>query len=220
MLSDRVGRRPVYLWARSRDRGQPRLLPAAGHRVHVLIVLAMVVTVNVFHDAMYGRRAPGSPSCSDRGALSGASIGYQFGSVLSGGTAPLIAAALLLAAVGGPGYLGVLPGALRADHRGRGARPETFRTPISEPGDARGRSPSEPDPAERLRHGLRRTPVGRAVAPPGRPGHRYRTGLLDGAGPAAGAGGFDALFLADVLGVYDVYGGPGMPRCARRPRCR
>jgi MHS family shikimate/dehydroshikimate transporter-like MFS transporter len=33
---------------------------------------------------------------------SGASIGYQFGSVLSGGTSPLIAAALLLAGGGRP----------------------------------------------------------------------------------------------------------------------
>ncbi|MEA1649979.1 hypothetical protein UAJ10_13290 [Nitrospirillum sp. BR 11164] len=31
---------------------------------------------------------------------------------------------------------------------------------------------------------------------------------------------FDGLFLADVLGVYDVYQGGPTWRCARRCRCR
>jgi MFS family permease len=104
VLSDRVGRRPVYLFG------------AVGAAVFMivffllldtgstaLIVLAMVLAVNVFHDAMYGPQAAWfSELFATEVRYSGASIGYQFGSVLSGGTAPLIAAALLLAGGGRP----------------------------------------------------------------------------------------------------------------------
>jgi len=142
MLSDRVGRRPVYLWgaigATVASLGFFLLLDTGST---VLIVLAMVVTVNVFHDAMYGPQGAWFTELFPTGVrYSGASIGYQFGSVLSGGTAPLIAAALLLAGGGRPwliwAYFLVLSAltivaAVRA--------PETFRTPISEPGDARGK---------------------------------------------------------------------------------
>ena len=142
VLSDRVGRRPVYLvgaiGASVASLGFFLLLDTGST---VLIVLAMVITVNVFHDAMYGPQAAWFTELFPTGVrYSGASIGYQFGSVLSGGTAPLIAAALLLAGGGRPwliwAYFLVLSAltitaAVRA--------PETFRTPISEPGDAQGR---------------------------------------------------------------------------------
>jgi MFS family permease len=142
MLSDRVGRRPVYLagaiGATVASLGFFLLLDTGST---VLIVLAMVITVNVFHDAMYGPQGAWFTELFPTGVrYSGASIGYQFGSVLSGGTAPLIAAALLLAGGGRPwliwAYFLVLSAltitaAVRA--------PETFRTLISEPGDARGR---------------------------------------------------------------------------------
>ncbi|WP_338051915.1 MFS transporter [Pseudonocardia acidicola] len=104
VVSDRVGRRPVYLagavgaaifmivFFLLLDTGSPPL-----------IVLGMVVAVNVFHDAMYGPQAAWFSELFATGVrYSGASIGYQFGSVLSGGTAPLIAAALLLVGRGGP----------------------------------------------------------------------------------------------------------------------
>jgi MFS family permease len=103
-LSDRVGRRPVYLFgaigAAVASLGFFLLLDTGST---VLIVLAMVATVNVFHDAMYGPQGAWFTELFPTGVrMSGASIGYQFGSVLSGGTAPLIAAALLLAGGGRP----------------------------------------------------------------------------------------------------------------------
>lgn len=106
-LSDRVGRRPVYLFGTVTsaifitpffllaDTGNP-----------VLIVLAMVVGLNLFHDAMYGPQAAFfSELFSTRVRYSGASIGYQFGSVLAGGFAPLIAISLLAANDGRPWYI-------------------------------------------------------------------------------------------------------------------
>ena len=142
VLSDRVGRRPVYLWgaigAAVASLGFFLLLDTGST---VLVVLAMVITVNVFHDAMYGPQGAWFTELFPTGVrYSGASIGYQFGSVLSGGTAPLIAAALLLAGGGRPwliwAYFLVLSAltivaALRA--------PETFRTSIGESGAARGK---------------------------------------------------------------------------------
>jgi MFS family permease len=114
MLSDRVGRRPVYLFgaigASVASIGFFLLLDTGST---VLIVVAMVITVNVFHDAMYGPQGAWFTELFPTGVrYSGTSIGYQFGSVLSGGTAPLIAAALLLAGGGRPwlmwGYFLVL----------------------------------------------------------------------------------------------------------------
>ncbi|WP_028925904.1 MFS transporter [Pseudonocardia acaciae] len=104
VLSDRVGRRPVYLGGAVGAAvflGVFFLMLDTGSTA--LIVLAMVVTVNVFHDAMYGPQAAWFSELFPTGVrYSGASIGYQFGSVLAGGTAPLIAAALLLAGGGTP----------------------------------------------------------------------------------------------------------------------
>jgi MHS family shikimate/dehydroshikimate transporter-like MFS transporter len=135
VVSDRVGRRPVYLAG------------AIGAAVFsivffllldtgstALIVLAMVVTVNVFHDAMYGPQGAWFSELFPTGVrYSGASIGYQFGSVLSGGTAPLIAAALLLAGGGRPwliwAYFLVLSGLTIASAL---LAPETNRVSISD----------------------------------------------------------------------------------------
>ncbi|HEY2206823.1 MAG TPA: hypothetical protein VGH99_20365 [Pseudonocardia sp.] len=66
--------------------------------------------------------------------MSGASIGYQFGSVLSGGTAPLIAASLLLAGGGRPwliwAYFLVLSALTIV---ATVLAPETYRVPIEDP---------------------------------------------------------------------------------------
>jgi MFS family permease len=98
-LSDRVGRRPVYmagavislLWA----------FPFFGlldTRSPVLIWLAIVVGVNLGHDLMYGPQAAYfSELFGTRVRYSGASLGYQLASVFAGGFAPLIATALLAA---------------------------------------------------------------------------------------------------------------------------
>jgi len=81
VLSDRVGRRRVYLFgaigAAVSSIGFFLLLDSGST---VLIVLAMVVTVNVFHDAMYGPQAAWFTELFPTGVrYSGASIGFQFG---------------------------------------------------------------------------------------------------------------------------------------------
>jgi MHS family shikimate/dehydroshikimate transporter-like MFS transporter len=95
-LSDRFGRRPVYLG------GTVFLLLFAfpffwlvGTKVPALVVLAVVVGL-IAHSAMYGPQAAFfSELFGTRVRYSGASLGYQLASPLAGGLAPLIATALL-----------------------------------------------------------------------------------------------------------------------------
>jgi uncharacterized membrane protein len=62
------------------------------------VVHANVFGVNIAHDTMYGPQAAWFGELFEtRVRYSGASLGYQLGAVLSGGFAPLIAAALLVA---------------------------------------------------------------------------------------------------------------------------
>jgi MHS family shikimate/dehydroshikimate transporter-like MFS transporter len=76
---------------------------AAGSGSAVAVVIAIVLAVNVVHDAMYGPQAAWFAELFDtRVRYSGSSLGYQMGAVLSGGFAPLIAAALLAAGGGRP----------------------------------------------------------------------------------------------------------------------
>jgi MFS transporter, MHS family, shikimate and dehydroshikimate transport protein len=98
-LSDRVGRRPLYLGGALFS-----LLFAfpffwlMNTKTHVLIWLAVVLGVNVGHDLMYGPQAAYFAELfGTRVRYSGASLGYQLASVIAGGFAPLIAAALLQA---------------------------------------------------------------------------------------------------------------------------
>jgi MHS family shikimate/dehydroshikimate transporter-like MFS transporter len=97
-LSDRVGRRPVYLFGAAFsglfvwpffllvDSGQPGL-----------IWLALVLGLCVGHAAMYGPQASFfSEMFGTKVRYTGASLGYQLASVLGGGLAPLIAASLFL----------------------------------------------------------------------------------------------------------------------------
>jgi MFS family permease len=71
-----------------------------------LIWLAIILGVNVGHDAMYGPQgAYFSELFGTRVRYSGASLGYQLASVLAGGLSPLIATALL-------GYYGYVAVAL------------------------------------------------------------------------------------------------------------
>ncbi|GAS85939.1 major facilitator superfamily MFS_1 [Mycolicibacterium brisbanense] len=114
MLSDRVGRRPPYLFGAVAGLVALTLFfVAAGTGSHVAIVLSIVFGINIAHDAMYGPQAAWFGELFDtRLRYSGASLGYQIGAVLSGGFAPLIAAALLVAGGGSPclivGYFAVL----------------------------------------------------------------------------------------------------------------
>ena len=95
-LSDRVGRRPVYIG------GAVFLMLFAmpffwmfDTRSPVVVALAVVLGL-VGHSAMYGPQAAFfSELFSTRVRYSGASLGYQLASPLAGGLAPLIATKLL-----------------------------------------------------------------------------------------------------------------------------
>jgi MFS family permease len=94
-LSDRVGRRPVYLWG-----AMISLLFAFPsfwliERGPGLVALAIVVAM-VGHDMMYGPMAAYFSELFGTGVrYSGASLVYQLTSVFSGGLAPFIATLLL-----------------------------------------------------------------------------------------------------------------------------
>jgi MFS family permease len=96
-LSDRIGRRPVYLF------GAVFSLVYAfpffwllDTRSTGIIWLAIVVGVAVGHNAMYGPQAAYFSELFGAGVrYTGASLGYQLASVLSGAPAPFIATALL-----------------------------------------------------------------------------------------------------------------------------
>jgi MHS family shikimate/dehydroshikimate transporter-like MFS transporter len=103
-LSDRVGRKPLYLagavittlWAFP-------LFGLINTESPVLIWLSIAVGVNLGHDLMYGPQAAYfSELFGTRVRYSGASLGYQLASVFAGGFAPLIATALLAANGGSP----------------------------------------------------------------------------------------------------------------------
>jgi MFS family permease len=96
-LSDRVGRRPVYMFGAIFtglfafpffwliDTANPAFL-----------VLAVVAPLVLGHAAMYGPQASFfSELFGTRVRYSGASLGYQLASVLAGGLSPLIATSLL-----------------------------------------------------------------------------------------------------------------------------
>jgi MFS transporter, MHS family, shikimate and dehydroshikimate transport protein len=96
-LSDRVGRRPLYLFGAVFS-----LLFAfpffwlLNTGVAPLVWLAVVLGVNLGHDSMYGPQgAYFAELFGTRVRYSGASLGYQLASVLAGGLSPLIAVALL-----------------------------------------------------------------------------------------------------------------------------
>src|SRR5262245_25208030 len=96
-LSDRIGRRPVYLF------GAVFSLVYAfpffwmlDTRSAGVVWLAIVLGVTVGHNAMYGPQAAYfSELFGAEVRYSGASLGYQLASVLSGAPAPFIAIALL-----------------------------------------------------------------------------------------------------------------------------
>jgi MFS transporter, MHS family, shikimate and dehydroshikimate transport protein len=104
LLSDRVGRRPPYLFgALTGVVALALFFVAAASGSAIAVVAAIVFGVNVVHDAMYGPQAAWFAELFDtRVRYSGSSLGYQVGAVLSGGFAPLIAAALLAAGGGRP----------------------------------------------------------------------------------------------------------------------
>jgi metabolite-proton symporter len=103
-LSDRIGRRPVYMFGAAfsalfsfpffwlLDTQHPQL-----------IWLAVVLGLSVGHGAMYGPQASFfSELFGAHVRYSGASLGYQLASVFAGGLSPLIATALLTWSGGKP----------------------------------------------------------------------------------------------------------------------
>ncbi|WP_395749909.1 MFS transporter [Prosthecobacter sp.] len=107
-LSDRIGRRPVYL-------GGTVLVALFAYPFFWLIdlksihMLWLAVTLGlIIHSAMYGPQAAFfSELFGTRVRYSGASLGYQLASPLAGGLAPLIATALLDRSGGKPGPVSV-----------------------------------------------------------------------------------------------------------------
>ncbi|MGA6168480.1 MFS transporter [Amycolatopsis magusensis] len=95
-LSDRLGRRAVYLFGASAMLVWSFVFFAMlDTRSFGLMVLATTVGL-VLHGAMYGPQAAFfSELFGTRVRYSGASIGYQLASILAGGLAPLIATAML-----------------------------------------------------------------------------------------------------------------------------
>jgi MFS family permease len=102
-LSDRLGRKPVYIFGAAATGlfgfGWFAMLNSA---VPGLILLAVLVAT-LFHDLMWGPLAALTAECfTPRLRYSGASIGFQLAAVFAGGPAPMIATALLAAT--GSGY--------------------------------------------------------------------------------------------------------------------
>jgi MHS family shikimate/dehydroshikimate transporter-like MFS transporter len=98
-LSDRLGRRPVYLFGAGLSLVFSFVYFGMVDTKSIpLIILATVIGLNVGHDAMYGPQAAFfAESFSTRTRFTGASIGYQLAAVFGGGIAPLVAVALLAA---------------------------------------------------------------------------------------------------------------------------
>lgn len=107
ILSDKIGRKPVYLvGAIGGLLFFPLYFVMTDTGSALLATLAIIIGLAVFHNSMYGPQAAFFAELfSTKLRYSGASMGYQFGSVLAGGVAPLVAVALLNAGNGEPGWV-------------------------------------------------------------------------------------------------------------------
>src|SRR6202049_4008173 len=97
-ISDRIGRKKMYLIG-SAACGLFAFLyfgmldSAVPSAVFIAVVLSLIP-----HDMMYGPQAAFIAECfTPRLRYSGASLGYQFASIIAGGPAPLVATALFAA---------------------------------------------------------------------------------------------------------------------------
>jgi metabolite-proton symporter len=106
-LSDRIGRRPVYMWgAVACGILAFPFFALLGTKDPMIITLAIVLPVVLGHAAMYGPQASFfSELFSARVRYSGASLGYQLASIFAGGLSPLIATGLLAYGKGQPVYV-------------------------------------------------------------------------------------------------------------------
>ncbi len=96
-LTDKVGRKPVYLGGIVLGAAfYPFSWSFVESGSFVFLTIAMVIGLNLLHDMIYGPQAVYFAELfATRVRLSGASIAYQIGAMLSGGFAPLIATGLL-----------------------------------------------------------------------------------------------------------------------------
>ena len=104
MLSDRIGRRPIYMVGAALTLvfAYPYFL-LLGTRSAILIVLASVLGLSVAHALMYGpMTAFFSELFGTRVRYSGISMGYQLSAILGGGLAPIIATSLVALGGGDP----------------------------------------------------------------------------------------------------------------------
>jgi MFS transporter, MHS family, shikimate and dehydroshikimate transport protein len=164
-LSDRVGRKRLYMAGAvfSLLFAFP-FFQLVETKEPVLIWLAIVLGVNVGHDLMYGPQAAYySELFGTRVRYSGASLGYQLASVLSGGFAPLIATALLAANHGDPTLVAVYMAVMGViTVVATALAPETYRDDLEAPRPEERRFSR--DPATRQRPTQRErttTPAGR-----------------------------------------------------------
>jgi MFS transporter, MHS family, shikimate and dehydroshikimate transport protein len=98
-LSDRIGRKPVYAFGAIFGTAFvfPYFWMLDTHSVW-MVTLATLIALNIANDAMFGPQAVYfSELFGTKVRLSGANTGYAIGAVLSGGLAPMIAAALVVA---------------------------------------------------------------------------------------------------------------------------
>ena len=95
-LSDRSGRRPVYLFGAVGALVWVFVFFALLNTRNTLLIILAAVVALLFHAAMYGPQAAFiSELFSTRLRYSGASLGYQIAGVLGGALAPIISIALL-----------------------------------------------------------------------------------------------------------------------------
>jgi MHS family shikimate/dehydroshikimate transporter-like MFS transporter len=97
VLSDRVGRKPLYLAGALLSAGLAfPVFWLLETRDPTVVVLTVVVIMSVTHGLMFGPQAAYLPELfGTRTRYSGASLGCQVSAALSGGFAPIIATGLL-----------------------------------------------------------------------------------------------------------------------------
>jgi MFS family permease len=95
-LSDRVGRKPVYsVGLAAAAVAMLFFYNALATQNPIIITIAIVVTAGIIHPMMFGPEGSFFPELFPTNVrFSGVSIGKQFGTVLGGGIAPLVAASL------------------------------------------------------------------------------------------------------------------------------
>ncbi len=113
-LSDRVGRKPVYLFGAVLSLVFSFFyIPMLDTESIAIIVLATVIGLNLGHDAMYGVQAAFfAESFSVTSRYTGAGMGYHLAAVFGGGIAPLVATALLATGSNGKLLVGVYMAAM------------------------------------------------------------------------------------------------------------